>query len=425
MKKALYVAGALVLLPSIGHAQEFAPLPGFYIGAGVGGAWYLNSTTTVGGIVFQHDGFVGRRRRRLRLRRSACRTRSRLWLHPLHRQPRQHRGAIEFQRRRPISCRSWARCSTISFRRRRSRPTSVPARAWPSSTATPSWATRCSPTRASSAWATTSTASGASPSKAATSAPPTPNVIINGVNVGVNNYNIVAMVYGQYKFAPPTAAAPPPAPPAAAPPSFMVFFDWDSSSLSEASLNVVQAGVDGASRARAAPASGDRSHRHVGSRGLQHGAVAASRECGQGCAGPRRRAGRRDHGHRPRRSRACWSRPPTACASRRTVASRSSSTRRSFRLRDSRRSKIAAPRVISPGRLTPHLDGVGDELQLAVGYGRCRLAAECGAQDPVELPTDRRSIAYEARRTVAGVFGTSDSDRPPGCRSRPSLTRLP
>src|SRR5260370_1982630 len=49
MRKALGVAGALVLLPSIGHAQEFAPLPGFYIGAGAGGAWYLPSSTTIGG----------------------------------------------------------------------------------------------------------------------------------------------------------------------------------------------------------------------------------------------------------------------------------------------------------------------------------------------------------------------------------------
>jgi len=50
-------------------------------------------------------------------------------------------------------------------------------------------------------------------------------VVINGVNVGVNNSNMVAMLYGQYKFAPPSAAAPPPAPQSAAPPSFMVFFD--------------------------------------------------------------------------------------------------------------------------------------------------------------------------------------------------------
>jgi OOP family OmpA-OmpF porin len=64
-------------------------------------------------------------------------------------------------------------------------------------------------------------------------------VVINGVNVGVNNSNIVAMVYGQYKFAPPVSTLPP-APPPATPPSFMVFFDWDSSALSEASLNVVR-----------------------------------------------------------------------------------------------------------------------------------------------------------------------------------------
>jgi outer membrane protein OmpA-like peptidoglycan-associated protein len=68
----------------------------------------------------------------------------------------------------------------------------------------------------------------------------TANVVINGVNVGVNNANIIAMLYGQYKFAPPVASAPPPPPPSAAPPSFMVFFDWDSSRLSEASLNVVR-----------------------------------------------------------------------------------------------------------------------------------------------------------------------------------------
>ena len=50
------------------------------------------------------------------------------------------------------------------------------------------------------------------------------NVVINGVNVAVNNSNIVAMLYGQYKFAPP-AIAPASAPQTVAPPSFMVFFD--------------------------------------------------------------------------------------------------------------------------------------------------------------------------------------------------------
>ena len=58
MKKALFVAAALVALPSMGHAQEFAPLPGFYIGAGVGAAWYLTSTTTVGGSFTSTTGLL-------------------------------------------------------------------------------------------------------------------------------------------------------------------------------------------------------------------------------------------------------------------------------------------------------------------------------------------------------------------------------
>ena len=46
------------------------------------------------------------------------------------------------------------------------------------------------------------------------------------------------------------------------------------------------------------PHYGDRPYRHVGPGGLQHGAVAASRQRRQGCAGARRRAGPGDHGHR-------------------------------------------------------------------------------------------------------------------------------
>ena len=198
------------------------------------------------------------------------------------------------------------------------------------------------------------------------------NVVINGVNVGVNNSNIIAMVYGQYKFAPPVAAAPPPAPQAAAPPSFMVFFDWDSSSLSEASLNVVRQASTafkskGSARIRATghtDTSGPEAYNMalslrranaVKDALVRDGVPAAAiTVIGRGEAGLLVKIA------------------DGVCASRRTVASRSSSTRRSFRPRDSRRSKIAAPRVISPGRLTPHLDGIGDELQLAVGYGRSR-----------------------------------------------------
>jgi len=42
------------------------------------------------------------------------------------------------------------------------------------------------------------------------------------------------------KFGQPEMAPPPPPQPVVTPPSFMVFFDWDSSRLSEASLNVVR-----------------------------------------------------------------------------------------------------------------------------------------------------------------------------------------
>jgi outer membrane protein OmpA-like peptidoglycan-associated protein len=44
----------------------------------------------------------------------------------------------------------------------------------------------------------------------------------------------------QVKFGAPTVVAPPPPPPAAAAPSFMVFFDWDRSNLSEQALNTIR-----------------------------------------------------------------------------------------------------------------------------------------------------------------------------------------
>src|SRR5688572_16682136 len=58
MKKSAYVAGALLLLlPSIGVAQDFNPQPGFYVGAGAGLENYLNSTPSVGGSVTGNVGF--------------------------------------------------------------------------------------------------------------------------------------------------------------------------------------------------------------------------------------------------------------------------------------------------------------------------------------------------------------------------------
>ena len=43
-----------------------------------------------------------------------------------------------------------------------------------------------------------------------------------------------------YKFGAPSAAPPPPPPPAVAPPSYMVFFDWDRSNLSDQALNTIR-----------------------------------------------------------------------------------------------------------------------------------------------------------------------------------------
>ena len=50
--------------------------------------------------------------------------------------------------------------------------------------------------------------------------------------VSFQNQNILALLGVQFKFGAP-APPPPPPPPAVAPPSFMVFFDWDRSNLSQ------------------------------------------------------------------------------------------------------------------------------------------------------------------------------------------------
>jgi outer membrane protein OmpA-like peptidoglycan-associated protein len=54
------------------------------------------------------------------------------------------------------------------------------------------------------------------------------------------NNNIMAMLSLSYKFGQPEMAAPPPPAPAVAPPSFMVFFDWDRSNLSQQALNTIK-----------------------------------------------------------------------------------------------------------------------------------------------------------------------------------------
>ena len=56
-----------------------------------------------------------------------------------------------------------------------------------------------------------------------------------------NNFSLMAGL--QFKFGSAPAAPPPPAP-AVAPPSFMVFFDWDRSNLSQQALNTIKQASD-------------------------------------------------------------------------------------------------------------------------------------------------------------------------------------
>jgi OOP family OmpA-OmpF porin len=58
------------------------------------------------------------------------------------------------------------------------------------------------------------------------------------------NNNIMALLSVSYKFGQPEVAPPPPPPPVVTPPSFMVFFDWDRSNLSQQALTTIQQAAD-------------------------------------------------------------------------------------------------------------------------------------------------------------------------------------
>ena len=63
----------------------------------------------------------------------------------------------------------------------------------------------------------------------------------NGGGLQYQNNNITAMLGVTYKFGQPEqAVAPPAAPPVAQAPSYMVFFDWDRSNLSDQALGTIQ-----------------------------------------------------------------------------------------------------------------------------------------------------------------------------------------
>ena len=65
----------------------------------------------------------------------------------------------------------------------------------------------------------------------------TSNPSVNGAQWTNNNFSIMLGLQLKFGSAPPP---PPPPPPAVAPPSFMVFFDWDRSNLSQQALNTIK-----------------------------------------------------------------------------------------------------------------------------------------------------------------------------------------
>ena len=65
----------------------------------------------------------------------------------------------------------------------------------------------------------------------------TSNPSVNGAQWTNNNFSVMLGLQLKFGSAPPP---PPPPPPAIAPPSFMVFFDWDRSNLSQQALNTIK-----------------------------------------------------------------------------------------------------------------------------------------------------------------------------------------
>ena len=77
-------------------------------------------------------------------------------------------------------------------------------------------------------------------------ATPALRIGLEGRYYGTTNYmayqnnNVMALLSLSYKFGEPEVAPPPPPPAPVAPPSFMVFFDWDRSNLSQQALTTIQ-----------------------------------------------------------------------------------------------------------------------------------------------------------------------------------------
>ena len=239
MKKAVCVVAAAILLPSAGHTQEINPLPGLYVGAGGGLAWFLNTSSSAGGSISSSTGwavgglvgydFVG----------------PRIELEVAY-------GQVPITASLPIANFNGTAGQLQIMGK-------VLYDFFPASAFTPYVGAG-----AGIGFVDSNTALGSTvfayqgilglgwnidsqwriALEGRYVGTTNPNVSVNGVNVTYNNNNFAAIMGVQYKFAPPAAAAPPPAPAPVAPPSFMVFFDWDSASLSQASLNVIKQASD-------------------------------------------------------------------------------------------------------------------------------------------------------------------------------------
>jgi outer membrane protein OmpA-like peptidoglycan-associated protein len=134
------------------------------------------------------------------------------------------------------------------------------------------------------------------------------------------NNNIMALLSVAYKFGQPEVAPPPP-PPAVTPPSFMVFFDWDRSNLSQQALTTIQ------QAANAFKAKGNAritATGHTDTTGPESYNMALSLRRANAVKDALVRDGVPSRRSRSsaRASRSCWCRPATTCASRRTAESR-------------------------------------------------------------------------------------------------------
>jgi outer membrane protein OmpA-like peptidoglycan-associated protein len=67
-----------------------------------------------------------------------------------------------------------------------------------------------------------------------------PSVNVGGQTFYYQSQNLLVMAGLAYKFGQPEAAPPPPPPAPAAAPSYMVFFDWNRSNLSDQALNTIR-----------------------------------------------------------------------------------------------------------------------------------------------------------------------------------------